>query len=431
MALLAGCGSSTVLSSIATAAQTSYPVHEVALLYSRPSPLLAVLQTTTLSRTGLASVQLLLTQDFTHFSAITPPGPPVEGGVIGGFASVSFPTPEDGWVVESDADHSAGFLFHTTDGGQGWELIRQLWSGSAGDASVFFADPEHGWLAAGDIADDTITFTRTTDGGETWLPLLSGGRFFSELDLTVPVFANSQRGFAAVSTVRFKNTFSPKCASTKKGCLLADAPRIEDSTVEATADGGASWSPISVPVASAGVKLYLPPAFFATMGVLPLLVMKNRGSTSGRVTVDFDVTTDDGRNWASISTLRTATFAKVGPPDGDGFGGLGAMAFAGAPSVGIAAPRDWWVLGATPSGRPTVYRTADAGKDWFSPQPRGLPIVPLAADRRDGVLDPVSIQAVTAEIAFATIATNLAPLFEMTYLTSDGGVHWSPLSNLG
>lgn len=429
MAFLAGCAGSTVLSSSATAAQTSYPVHEVGLLYSRPSPLLAVLQTTTLSRTGLASVQLLVTQDFKHFSAITPPGPPVEGGVIGGFASVSFPTREDGWVAESDSDHSAGFLFHTTDGGHSWELTQQLWSGTAGDASVLFADPEHGWLAAGDIADDTITFARTTDGGETWLPLLSGGRFFSELDLTVPVFANSQRGFDAVSTVRFKNTFSSKCASTKEGCILANAPRIEDSTLEATVDGGASWSPISVPVVSAGVKLYLPPAFFATKGVLPLLVMKNRGSSSGRVTVDFDVTKDDGRNWASISTLPTATFAKVGPPEGGGFGGLGAMALAGAPSVGVVAPQDWWVLGVTPSGRATVYRTADAGKDWFRPQPRGLPIAPLGTDRRDGVLVPVSIQAVTAEIALATIATN--SLFDVTYLTSDGGAHWSPLTKLG
>jgi hypothetical protein len=414
--VLAGCGGQTAPSipgsrqqATATTTPLPYSTNEITLLDHSASPPLGVLEATTPS-----SVHLFVTHDFVHYVDITPPGLPSENRAIGGFDSASFPTPDDGWVTEANADHSEGFLFHTSDGGRSWQLVRQVWGGSAGMASVSFIDPDHGWLVAGDMGDDTLRFSSTTDGGLTWQPLLNEGTLMTELGFTMPAFADSEQGIGVSTSVGFAPS------------ATVPAPKVLESSVEATSNGGSSWAPITVPVSTPGVRLYDQPAFFGQAGLLPVLVKRGVVNRSGSVTVDFDTTSDGGMSWTAKSTLRTVAVAKIGGPGG----AVGILGLPGAPTVGVATAADWWVLGVAPSGEISVSTTSDGGDQWMTPQTTGLPVVPLKADAFGGASVVTSIEAVNSKIAFASVTTNPAAP-PATYFTSDGGAKWTPLAKLG
>lgn len=384
------------------------PAEAVSVLSVSSAPLFGLLSEATTAADGMVSDRLFATDDFVHYRPLLAPAPPSENGVIGAFESASFPTQSEGWLVEGNADVSSGYLFETTDGGQTWQLVQDLWGGSGGNGAVFFLGPDDGWLAAGNIADDTYTLSRTTDGGQTWERLLAEGAFLSDLGLALPVFVNPERGFGVDTSVGFTRAPNPRVAK-----------RVVESSLRATSDGGAQWSAVTVPVVTSGAALYVLPTFSGADGVLPVLVKRNGAYEPGPVTVDFDATSNAGRTWASRSTVATTAVASVGSPGA----AIGMLALVDAPSVATASPADWWVLSVAPSGRPTVYRTGDAGKHWVVLRGDGLPTVPLAADLRGGVPNPVKLVAVTSRIAFASLYTS-AGSPPATYLTTDGGSHW-------
>ncbi len=404
-----GLGASIPATAVATTPTTT-PITAtntgVTLLWSSPQPLFGVLEVLTSPRRGHPSVALLSTRDFVHFTNITPPGPPSEGGTIGGWSSASFPTPADGWVAEANADYSEGFLFHTTDGGITWQLTRPLWSGSAGTASVSFINAADGWLKAGDIGDGTLTFSATTDGGATWKTLLEEGTFNTDLDLAMPSFSDAEDGTGVIS--------SP-------GQVVSSPPKfppelsVDRNTVEATTDGGAAWFADAVPVAAHGVHFFNEPFFSGPNGVLAVTVTPRNTRGIGRATVDFDTTTDGGKVWTSHSRLVSAAVPKVVPQGPDA---------SGLPSVSEATTRSWWILAVAPSGKISTYVTSDAGRNWVKPSDASLPLVPLEADVFGGALPPASVQAVSSKIAIATVWTSPEST-PSAYITLDGGSKWT------
>jgi hypothetical protein len=381
-------------------------VHQVSLLYSTAAPSFAVLQTLDQSALRPGSVfalriRLFATEDFVHFRDITPPGPPAENGTAGCYTSVSFPTPEDGWVAEGDADCSQGFLFHTTDGGSSWQLTEPLWSGNGGGASISFLNASDGWLLAGDGGDGTITFSRTTDGGSTWQPLLDEGAATTDLDDTMPTFSSPLDGFVVAT-----GAIPPS----------AKAAAVLQSTLETTDDGGATWSPTAVPLPVRGEPLYETPTFFGPFGVLPVLVLHPDKAGLGPVTVAFDTTSDDGGSWSRSAAVASTAIAKAGQGDGTGGSGL-----PGAPSVAVASPDDWWAMSVAPSGRIGVSVTRDAGARWTTREPRSLPVIPAVKSRLMDDPYPLSLQAVNGSTAFAVISLIAS---STTYVTIDGGIRW-------
>lgn len=424
---LAICGCTTTHSSvqvIPTTSPISNPQIVTDVLYSSPSPPMAIVQEGTKPRVGSSSVRLLVTSDFVHFKDITPsvsllPQDQTSNAAIGGFSGASFPTPDDGWVVAGNADNSFGYLLHSTDGGTTWHLAipTPLWNGSAGGAQVSFIDPTYGWLAAGNPASNTETFSRTTDGGTTWQTVFNEDVFNETLSLQMPTFASPTLGFAGFSKVGFaKSSTIP-------------APIKATGAFEETMNGGHTWSDVSLPIAGGGDRIFRSPVFFGSHGVEPILVMKASqvksngiigSSLHGPVMVDFDTTDNVGATWSSTSVLATSAVGEASPATG----------FAELPAVSVATAKDWWVLSSAPSGLLTVDVTTDAGKHWKSPVERGLPTVPLAADQRGGATDPVEIVAVTSKIAVAEIYTN--PAADRTpYLSLDGGAYWTRLKSLG
>lgn len=417
-----GLGGAVVLLSIASAAASTSvgtamvastnSQAQISLLFSSSSPLFGVFEDVTSSSQGAPSVDLFSTTDFVHFTNITPPGPPSENGSIGEFTSASFPTPADGWVAESNEDGSDGYLLHTTDGGATWHETRQLWAGSGGLAKISFLSASDGWLAAGDPGDGTVILSATTDGGITWKTLLGSGAFFTELSDDLPSFSSPTVGIGVIASPGFAVSSPPHLPPR----LLVGTDEVKLST-----DGGASWSERSVPVADRGVRFFDEPSFFGPRGVLAVTVTPRATGNLGTATVDFDSTVDGGTTWMSSTKLRTTAQPRLD---------LQGASASGLPSVSEVALRTWWVLAVAPSGAIRVSRTIDGGRHWTTHTSSSLPRAPVAADAAGGVTAPASIQAVNATLAVAMVWTNPGSV-PASYITSDGGSHWSHVTNLG
>lgn len=91
--------------------------------------------------------------------------------------AVYFISPTEGWLAgdyplwdaaldEEVTAETISNLFHTTDGGQTWQLVKTDVSYALYD--VLFTDNQTGW-----IVGSKGNLLKTTDGGETWTPLAS------------------------------------------------------------------------------------------------------------------------------------------------------------------------------------------------------------------------------------------------------------------
>ncbi len=118
-----------------------------------------------------------------------------------------------GWAVGSYSD--VGAILHTTDGGANWSLQYQM-PGIGFLRGVAFADAQNGWAVGG-----AGTILHTSDGGLTWSPQSSGyGRTIYSV-----TFLDSQNGWAA---------------GQGPGSLVEGTRGI--GTVYHTTNGGATWS---------------------------------------------------------------------------------------------------------------------------------------------------------------------------------------------
>ena len=86
---------------------------------------------------------------------------------------VSFPDPQDGWLVGTDYDAGASsMILHTSDGGVTWTPQQSTLSGEL--VGVDFVDDSTGWAISDDNESEGVmaplTIEHTTDGGATWIP---------------------------------------------------------------------------------------------------------------------------------------------------------------------------------------------------------------------------------------------------------------------
>jgi len=100
---------------------------------------------------------------------------PCNNTEAGGLTDLFFVTPLEGWVTSGCSDDH-GEVYHTTDGGQTWEVQRTEWRNTAihmRDAQNGYVGAWNGWLYA------------TTDGGATWTTV-DRGINFDVLDIECP-----------------------------------------------------------------------------------------------------------------------------------------------------------------------------------------------------------------------------------------------------
>jgi len=135
---------------------------------------------------------------------------------------VEFAGAGSGWVLLQNGDADTGELSRSTDGGENWEPVTDAVVSGVGTAyygTLVVADPAHLLLTGG--SDGPAV---SADGGATWKLPTSGGNQNAYMS-----FGDAQHGMS----------------------VDPDA----EGTVMATADGGATWSQVSLPLGPGGAPL--------------------------------------------------------------------------------------------------------------------------------------------------------------------------------
>jgi photosystem II stability/assembly factor-like uncharacterized protein len=329
-------------------------------------------------------------------------GPPIPQLGSGFRVDYDFVTPRDGWaVVAKYVGVSEFWIYRTTDGAQHWvrEFSGPITQGAP--VSIQFFDRVHG------IAQLDRVY-RTEDGGSHWTRIsvpddspdlvfvnpslgwaldarqlyttVDGGLTWQTGGLIPQAFLNTGKG-GAFGPLQFRATGEGWAGAT------ADQP-----TVYTTADGGKTWRPIvlrAFPRPPVAGKPYFTETF---VGLVPggVLAMASDDFGNGRAYASFD----GGRSWRSIQL----------PPRIDQGGG----------SFSLVETRLWF---ASSSG--LLYRSSDAGTTWIS-----IPTI-TALTMSNWVLG--TIHMIDARQGWAASTLQASTAGSGLAMTSDGGVHWTPV----
>jgi photosystem II stability/assembly factor-like uncharacterized protein len=193
-----------------------------------------------------------------------------------------FSTPFDGWLlIHAGAGMSKDYiaLYHTIDGGRTWSLAIDPYAGdtpqSCSKNGLAFSGAQVGWMTRDCMGViDGANYFSTNDGGETW----------EYHELTPP--ADQPNLFDYPNMCK---THSPKLHSAQRGILGVECVRFENETTDAfpflyiTTDGGASWQTNTSP---SGVLEFINPDVGWALGN------------------DIYKTTNGGQTWVKIKTVN-------------------------------------------------------------------------------------------------------------------------------
>lgn len=251
-------------------------------------------------------------------------------------------------------------LYRTADGGAHWQLVNSPGPGP----SFAFASPTRGWEAVFTGADDAGHLYSTADGGSTW----------AQMQAPLPPSA---------AIWPFANSQSFDFRVTGEGWLGFVGPQ---PIVYMTADAGARWQAINLPVPT---NTYA--AYFTAVRLIPgggVLVAV--GSNFGPLAVFVSV--DQGHSWREVKIPRPSA------------------AWAAASFVDST---HWWA-----SGSRLLYKTDDAGLTW-----RGISMAGLPDDWND---QPARV--IDAKHGWLPMISMAGSSDSALAMTSDGGLHWTPVN---
>ncbi|HLI52975.1 MAG TPA: YCF48-related protein, partial [Acidimicrobiales bacterium] len=143
-----------------------------------------------------------------------PPTAPPVSSMPAGFhpLSVTFVSPEEGWVLGDTTAGGPALVGRTTDGGATWSLEGEVTAKPAGyqGLQIRFADPEDGWVYATGPTNNGNVLWSTHDGGASWVAQQVTGvstaspRYIADLEASggeVYMAANAGAGgFSILST---------------------------------------------------------------------------------------------------------------------------------------------------------------------------------------------------------------------------------------
>jgi photosystem II stability/assembly factor-like uncharacterized protein len=286
-----------------------------------------------------------------------------------GMPSAYFLDAVHAWLIIPSADYAAGTIYITADGGFTWENSPLSFAGG----SLYFDDPHSGYalttLGAG-AGSQYVEVLQTDQAGTSWKTMFKHepGR-----DASLP-------GGGRKSGLVFSQ---PQIA-----WITGDIPMENYFYVYRSDDGGAIWSQqtgFALPesVGSAFVES-LPPFFAdANVGVLPVHALSTTGDQ--QYTIVY-ATTDGGATWTAGLPLNMR----------------------GVHSILSASQIFVWDGGAK------LYASADSGSSWTE----------IATNLNEkGML--LQLQFVNEAVGFALLF-NADGSENTLYVTTDGGITWSP-----
>jgi len=305
-----------------------------------------------------------------------------------GQALLEAATAQRAWfTVTAGNGRATTHVFGTTDGGRSWRESSAVGGGGSPEA-IDFAGQRRGWLldSLGEAMNENpVALYRTTDGGVHWSLVAKSPRMAGD-----PATSSGLPVGCDKNGVAFESALSGWITSS---CSLGPDP---DAVLTST-DGGAHWTPASLPAAAEacpdGCEIPAPQfagrTVFLVVGVYPagahLLVSHDSGQdwqamplpagagpyprvrffsaedgiavsagSQGTIGRDFYLSTDGGLNWTAVRQGR-----RFGE-NWDDFDFVSQRA-------GFA----WTYPGGDLSAAPLrLYRTSDSGRTWASFVPR-------------------------------------------------------------
>jgi hypothetical protein len=269
----------------------------------------------------------------------------------------------------------SGLVYRTHDGGADWI---QMTMPALSDSTALFSDPLHGWvLGTAPLADPRnfeYKFYSTSDGGDNWIALPQA-----------PAWQFVGKG-GAFGTFAFRGP--------TEGWIGAGTP--DRATVYSTIDGGISWEPHPLPVATSA-KGGLPDG--AALPLLETSVYLLPGAGVLAVALDQNASPVGLTSFDGGTTWR-----RLPPPPGE-------TAYS---DFIFQDTFHWWAM-----RYGTLFKSADAGQTWKEASQQ--------LDEWDYVPQVVDAKHAWAQMRVVLPSSNPARGTGLA-VTSDGGAHWIPVN---
>jgi photosystem II stability/assembly factor-like uncharacterized protein len=343
--------------------------------------------------------RVYISSDLRHWRNITPP---LRANLVGceyTWASASFVSRRDGWVLANNPADASTILRHTVNGGRTWTTEPGGETGSAGGGeSIDFVNARLGWrqqFANG--SNHPFVLQRTDDGGVTWTSVMRAPVKNNGCEFLPDVFADASLGFAALP-------------SGGAGVGLS----LSTPYVWRTLDGGVHWSKMTLPrPPSIGPKdraVYLQPVFFGRDGSLAVDY-----SDGSHQEVALYISVDYGRHWSLprgrtflMGVKGTITIHDTSPRYACSF----LSTISGSPvSVDLFSPTGWWMVRPGPKGHTTEVKSFKGDGYMFETT------ADLPATTRGVTLD-----ALNGNDALVSVGSGES---SSVYSTTDGGTGWT------
>ncbi|MHB8378287.1 MAG: WD40/YVTN/BNR-like repeat-containing protein [Acidimicrobiales bacterium] len=342
--------------------------------------------------------RVYISSDLIRWRNVTPPLRSLSRGCPYTWASASFVSPTDGWLLANNPADASTILRHTVNGGRTWVTEPGGETGSAGGGeSIDFVNARLGWRQQfADGSNHPFVLQRTSDGGSSWMDVVRAPTKNNGCQFLTDVFANTTIGFAALPS----------------GEVGAGAS-LSTPYVWRTLDGGVHWSKMTLPrpltLGPSARAVSFQPAFFGRNGSLAVdYAMGSHQDLAFYRSVDYGLHWSFVRGRPLLMSLKGSLSIHYGSPN-NACNFQSAISGTGV-SVDLFSPTSWWIIRPGPRSNTTEVKSYKTD-GYASTTTSDLP----------ATTHGVTLNAVNNNDALMTVGSGQ---FSSVFATTDGGSTW-------